>query len=59
MAAWTGRVAELSRKAADAKKHQVVADQLQAAIERIRSDVATTLEHIDVNFQKSELFGYR
>ncbi|MCL0038237.1 hypothetical protein M1N10_04395 [Thermodesulfovibrionales bacterium] len=57
MAAWTGRVAELSRKAADARKHQVVADQLQAAIERIRSDVATTLEHIDVNFSEKASYS--
>ena len=57
MAAWTGRAAELRRKTSDVRKHQMAADQLQADIERIRSDVATALEHIAVNFSEKASYS--
>jgi uncharacterized protein YhaN len=57
MAAWAGRAAELRRKTSDERKHQMTADQLQADIERIRSDVATALEHIAVNFSEKASYS--
>ncbi|MBW1738816.1 MAG: hypothetical protein JRJ69_15040, partial [Deltaproteobacteria bacterium] len=57
MAAWAGRAAELRRKTSDVRKHQMAADQLQADIERIRSDVATVLEHIAVNFSEKASYS--
>jgi len=57
MAAWAGRAAELRRKTSDVRKHQMAADQLQADIERIRSDVATALEHIAVNFSEKASYS--
>jgi len=56
-AAWASRAAELRRKTSDVRKHQMAADQLQADIERIRSDVATALEHIAVNFSEKASYS--
>lgn len=50
MAAWSGRTVELKRNVSDVRKQQTAVDQLQADIERIKSDVETALEHIAVNF---------
>ena len=57
MAAWSGKAIELRRKASDVRKLQMAADQLQADIERIRSDVATALEHIAVNFSEKASYS--
>jgi uncharacterized protein YhaN len=57
MAAWTGRAAELRRKASDVRQHQTAADQLQEDIERIRSDVAAVLEHLSVNFSEKASYS--
>jgi uncharacterized protein YhaN len=57
MAAWADRAAELRRKASDIRQHQMVADQLQADIERIRSDIAAALEHLFVNFSKKASYA--
>jgi uncharacterized protein YhaN len=57
MAAWSGRTVELKRKASDVRKQQTAADQLQADIERIKSDVETALEHIDVNFSEKASYS--
>jgi uncharacterized protein YhaN len=57
MAAWCSKVIELRRKTSDVRKHQMTADQLQGDIERIRSDVATALEHIAVNFSEKASYS--
>jgi uncharacterized protein YhaN len=57
MAAWSGRAAELRRKTSDVRKLQMAADQFQGDIERIRSDVATALEHMAVNFSEKASYS--
>jgi len=57
MAAWSGRTVELKRNASDVRKQQTAADQLQADIERIKSDVETALEHINVNFSEKSSYS--
>lgn len=57
MAAWSGRTVELKRKASEVRKQQTTADQLQANIERIKSDVETALEHIAVNFSEKASYS--
>lgn len=57
MAAWSGRTVELKRKASEVRKQQTAADQLQADIERIKSDVETALEHINVNFPEKASYS--
>jgi uncharacterized protein YhaN len=52
MAAWSGRATELKRKVSDVRKQQTAAGQVQADIERIKSDVEAALEHIAVNFSE-------
>jgi uncharacterized protein YhaN len=49
MTAWAIKAGELRRKASDLRKRQSIADQLHMDIDRIRSDVATALEHIAVH----------
>jgi len=57
MAAWSGRTVELKRKASDVRKQQTTADQLQADIERIKSDVETALKNIAVNFSEKASYS--
>ena len=57
MSAWSGRTVELKRKALDVRKQQTAADQLQADIERIKSDVETAFEHIAVSFSEKASYS--
>jgi uncharacterized protein YhaN len=57
MTAWAGKAAELRRKASDLRECQMVAVQLQEDIDRIRSDVATALEHIAVNIPEKASYS--
>lgn len=57
MTAWAGKAGELRRKASDLRERQMVAVQLQEDIDRIRSDVATALEHIAVNIPEKASYS--
>ncbi|MEA1946257.1 MAG: AAA family ATPase, partial [Thermodesulfobacteriota bacterium] len=57
MTAWAGKAGELRRKASDLRERQIVAVQLQEDIDRIRSDVATALEHIAVNIPEKASYS--
>lgn len=57
MSAWSGRTGELKRKISEVRNQQTAADQLQADIERIKSDVETALEHIAIKFSEKASYS--